>query len=59
LALTVQQSILAAAAIVGIALILAKVIAPYEIAPSPTASAWRLNRITGDVRRCWASGCEK
>jgi hypothetical protein len=49
--MTIQQSILAAAGIVGACIILSQLMTPYQMASGP-ALIWRLNRITGEVREC-------
>lgn len=56
--MTVPQSILAAAAVIGACIIAAQLIAPYQISSSVAAFAWRVNRVTGDIRQCHPSGCE-
>jgi hypothetical protein len=45
------QAILVGSVIVGLSIIGARVIAPYEVA-SGTAIAWRINTITGAVELC-------
>jgi len=50
-AMTIQQSILAGAAVIGVSIIAAQLITPYEMASGP-ALVWRVNRITGEVREC-------
>jgi hypothetical protein len=49
--MTIQQSILAAAGIIGVCIILSQLMTPYQMASGP-ALIWRLNRITGEVREC-------
>ena len=49
--MTVQQSILAGAVIIGVSIVLSQFVAPYQMASGP-ALVWRVNRITGEVREC-------
>jgi hypothetical protein len=49
--MTVQQSILMGAVIIGACIILSQLATPYQMASGP-ALIWRLNRITGEVREC-------
>ncbi len=49
--MTIQQSIVAGAAVIGLSIIAAQLITPYEMASGP-ALVWRVNRITGEVREC-------
>lgn len=46
-----QLAIIIGAAIIGLCIIVAQVIAPYRLAGG-TTGAWRINTITGDVRTC-------
>ncbi|MCP2125781.1 hypothetical protein [Bradyrhizobium ottawaense] len=49
--MTIPQSILAGAAVIGACIVAAQVVAPYQMASGP-ALIWRVNRITGEVREC-------
>lgn len=49
--LSIPWAIVAAGGILGGAIIMASVIAPYRIAGSATG-AWRVNAITGEVQIC-------
>jgi hypothetical protein len=49
--MTVQQSILFGAVIIGASIIASRVVAPYQMASGP-ALLWRINTITGEVREC-------
>jgi hypothetical protein len=47
-----SRAILVGAAMIAIALVAARIVAPYEIASGPTAHVWRVNVITGTIRLC-------
>ncbi len=49
--MTIQQSIIAGAAVIGISIIVAQLVTPYQMASGP-ALVWRINRITGEVSEC-------
>jgi hypothetical protein len=54
--MTPAQAILIAAVLIGASIIVARAIAPYEIAPGVDGQGnpllWRANAITGDVQLC-------
>jgi hypothetical protein len=56
--MTPAQATLIGAILIGISIITARVIAPYEIAPGVDGQGnpllWRANAITGDVQLCAA-----
>ena len=49
--MTVQQSIVLAALILGASVIGSRLVAPYQLTSGP-ALLWRVNTITGEVREC-------
>lgn len=49
--MTLPQSILTGAMVIGAAIVAAQLVAPYQMATG-TAMVWRVNRITGEVREC-------
>lgn len=49
--LTIPQSILAGATVIGACIVAAQFVAPYQMASGP-ALVWRVNRVTGEVREC-------
>jgi hypothetical protein len=53
--MTVQRAILIGSIIIGMSIVGARVIAPYEFT-SGTALVWRLNTITGVVVPCAVPG---
>ncbi|MDA9415718.1 hypothetical protein XH81_12820 [Bradyrhizobium sp. CCBAU 25360] len=49
--MTIPQSILAGAAIIGASIVAAQFVVPFQMASGP-AFLWRVNRVTGEVRKC-------
>jgi hypothetical protein len=49
--MTIPQSILAGAAVIGACIVAAQFVAPYQMESGP-ALVWRVNRVTGEVREC-------